>query len=134
VLDASRERTWTEIERSWATGADEPAPERRVGDLQAGAPDGRDRLPAVVVGGGWGAVLLVLFGVPRAGLAVGAAVGLLWLLWRFLPQLERAGIADPGLSTRTRALPIAGKAGAPRSPETALPAARPGREPRQRRA
>ena len=98
MLDGSQERTWTEIERSWATEVDGPAPDRRVGDVQAGDPDGRGRLPAVVVGGGWGAVLLVLFGVPRAGLAVGAAVGLLWLLWRFLPQLERAGIADTGLS------------------------------------
>jgi hypothetical protein len=61
------------------------------------------------VGGGWGAVLLVLFGVPWAGLAVGTAVLLLWLLWRFLPQLERAGIAAPGLSSRAQGLPGPGK-------------------------
>jgi hypothetical protein len=44
-------------------------------------------LPAVVIGGGWGAVLLLLFGVPLAALAVGAAAGLIWLLWRFVPQV-----------------------------------------------
>jgi hypothetical protein len=42
-----------------------------------------EALPAVVVGGSWGAVLLVLFGVPMAGLAIGAATGVAWLLWRF---------------------------------------------------
>jgi hypothetical protein len=55
---------------------------------EAGGGGVRGALPAVVVGGSWGAVLLVLFGVPWAGVAVGAAVAVLWLLWRFLPQLD----------------------------------------------
>jgi len=56
---------------------------------QAGrrCPGSRRDLPAVVIGGGWGAVLLLLFGIPMAALAVGAATGLIWLLWRFLPQV-----------------------------------------------
>jgi len=45
--------------------------------------EAREALPAVVVGGSWGAVLLVLFGVPMAGLAIGAATGVAWLVWRF---------------------------------------------------
>jgi hypothetical protein len=44
--------------------------------------EARDALPPVVVGGSWGAVLLVLFGVPMAGLAIGAATGVAWLVWR----------------------------------------------------
>ena len=48
----------------------------------------------MVIGGGWGAVLLLLFGVPMAALAVGAATALVWVLWRFAPQLADAGDGD----------------------------------------
>jgi len=74
----------------------------------AGGPAGRwtsarrsgppDELPAVVVGGSWGAVLLILFGVPWAGVAVGVATALIWLLWRFLPQVVPTGTPAGGSS------------------------------------
>jgi hypothetical protein len=54
----------------------------------------REMLPAVVVGGCWGAVLLLLFGVPSAALAVGAATALIWLVWRFVPQQSRTEVGD----------------------------------------
>lgn len=60
----------------------------------------REPLPSVVVGGGWGAVLLLLFGVPMAALAVAAATALIWLVWRFLPQQTGAGAADPEVGSR----------------------------------
>ena len=54
----------------------------------------REPLPAGVVGGGWGAVLLLLFGVPMAALAVAAATALVWVVWRFLPQQTGSAAAD----------------------------------------
>jgi hypothetical protein len=73
VLNRSEQEAWDEIVRAY--------PQRR-------RPHGRGELPAVVVGAGWSAVLLVLFGVPMAGLAVGAAAALIWLVWRFLPSVD----------------------------------------------
>ena len=57
-------------------------------------------LPAVVVGGGWGAVLLLVFGVPMAALAVAAATALVWVVWRFLPQ-QTSAAADQEAGSRT---------------------------------
>jgi hypothetical protein len=54
----------------------------------------REPLPSVVVGGGWGAVLLLVFGVPMAALAVAAATALIWVVWRYLPQQPDAGATD----------------------------------------
>jgi hypothetical protein len=54
----------------------------------------REPLPHVVVGGGWGAVLLLLFGMPSAALAVGTATALVWAVWRFLPQQADAPAPD----------------------------------------
>jgi hypothetical protein len=77
VLSEREERIWDEI----------------VGSRSGRRCPGRRRdLPAVIIGGGWGAVLLLLFGVPMAALAVGAATGLIWLVWRFLPQV--AGLSE----------------------------------------
>jgi hypothetical protein len=78
VLSEREEWIWDEIVGS-QPGRRRPGPRRE--------------LPAVVIGGGWGAVLLLLFGVPMAALAVGAATGLIWLVWRFLPQV--AGLPEP---------------------------------------
>jgi hypothetical protein len=77
VLSAREERIWHEIVGS-QPGRRRPCPWRD--------------LSAVVIGGGWGGVLLLLFGVPMAALAVGAATGLIWLVWRFLPQV--AGLPE----------------------------------------
>jgi|tagenome__1003787_1003787.scaffolds.fasta_scaffold20229548_2 hypothetical protein len=71
--------------------------EQRVWDGIVGchrAAERREELPAVVIGGGWGAVLLLLFGVPMAALAVAAATALVWVLWRFAPQLADTGDGD----------------------------------------
>jgi Protein of unknown function (DUF3040) len=76
MLSEREQRLWDEIERNYRAGDDDGA---RSGS--------RTELPATIVGGAWGTVLLVLFGVPWAGVAVGSATALIWLLWRFLPQL-----------------------------------------------
>jgi ABC-type uncharacterized transport system permease subunit len=48
---------------------------------------------------GWIAVLTVIVGAVRPGVAMAAAVGLGWLLWRYLPTLgdklqDASGVAD----------------------------------------
>ena len=78
MLSRSEQEIWDEIVRA---------------DPQRRRPGTRADLPAAVIGGGWSAVLLVLFGVPAAGVAVGAATGLVWLLWRVLPRLTGSGTA-----------------------------------------
>jgi hypothetical protein len=77
MLSEHEQSVWDEIERHYRS-----RPDRGRGDV-----------PAPVIGGLWGAVLLVLLGVPAAGLAVGAATGLIWLLWRLLPRLGGADAA-----------------------------------------
>ena len=62
----------------------------------------REPLPSVVVGGGWGAVLLLVFGVATAALAVAAATTLVWAVWRFLPQQPGADAADQGAESPSR--------------------------------
>jgi hypothetical protein len=82
MLSESEQRLWDEIEHNY-----------RAEDDGTSA-----RLPATIIGGAWGTVLLVLFGVTWAGVAVGTATVLAWLLWRFLPQQpdaeERTDAAD----------------------------------------
>ena len=98
MLSEEELRIWDQIERDYWAEADAPAPMD---------------MPAVVVGGGWAAVLLVLFGVPSAGIAVGAAAGLIWLLWRFFPQVDGDSVAED-LAEEPRAadsLPTPGKVG-----------------------
>jgi hypothetical protein len=75
VLSEREERIWDDIVRDHPAGFREP-------------------LPAAVVGGGWGAVLLLLFGVPHGALVVGAATFLVWVVWRFAPQQPPAVAAD----------------------------------------
>jgi hypothetical protein len=83
VLSEHEQKIWDDIVRDHRAGAGEA-------------------LPSVVVGGGWGAVLLLLFGVPMAALAVAAASALIWVLWRFVPQLDTTGAADPQRHERGR--------------------------------
>ena len=89
MLSSSEQRIWDDIERFYAAEAEEPVlpgpqPARR------GRPGtrGGDDLPAAVVAGAWGAILLVLFGAVDVGLAIGAATALGWLLWRSWPSLR----------------------------------------------
>jgi hypothetical protein len=109
VLTEREQRIWDEIERNYRREAEEVPRRRHRAEARAVRAEARGELPAVVVGGGWGAVLLVLFGVPWAGVAVGAAAALIWLLWRFLPQLHGTE------------LPSSGNVAAARSPVTYLP-------------
>jgi hypothetical protein len=94
VLSEHEQMSWDEIEHKYRAEAGEATRGRLWLWTGTGRSGRRADLPAVVVGGGWSTVLLVLFGVPMAGVAVGAATGLIWLLWRFLPQLDDAGTAD----------------------------------------
>jgi hypothetical protein len=80
MLNEHEQRLWDEIERTYRA---EEAASRRD----------RTELPAPIIGGAWAAVMLVVFGVPAAGAAIAVATGLIWLMWRFLPQLG-AGTAD----------------------------------------
>jgi hypothetical protein len=79
VLTDHEQKIWNDIERHYRAEGGPAASDRT-----------RAEMPPVVIGGGWSAVLLALFGVPMAGLAVGAAAALIWLLWRFFPQLDAA--------------------------------------------
>ena len=87
MLNEHEQRLWDEIERNYRAGAD--------GDGE------RKDLPAPIIGGAWAAVMLVVFGVPAAGAAIAGATALIWLLWRFLPQLE-AGPADEPVTAPSR--------------------------------
>ena len=87
MLSEHEQRLWDEIERNYRAEPDEASRDVRTWP-GAGRSGRRADLPAPIVGGAWGTVLLVLFGVPSAGVAVGAATGLIWLLWRFFPQLN----------------------------------------------
>jgi hypothetical protein len=76
VISSQERRIWQDIERSRSAEIEEPR--RR--------PEGRtvDDLPAAVVSGIWGSIVLVLFGFVLAGLAVGALTALAALVWRLL--------------------------------------------------
>ena len=96
MLSADEQRVWDDIERRYAAEAEEP-------DLASRPPRGRrrdggglDDLPATAVAGGWIAVMLVIFGVPVAGLAIGAATTLGWAAWRYWPQLSNTGATPAG--------------------------------------
>lgn len=92
MLSRQEQRTWDDVQRFWAAEVEEPpraapsAPSRRT-RLSRDPAD----LPAAVVAGAWITIMLVLFGAPAAGLAVGVATALGWALWRNWPQLSRQG-------------------------------------------
>lgn len=72
MLSAHEQQSWDEIEQLYDLDGIEPAD---------GLP-AVDELPAGVVVGCWATILLVLFGLVPAGLAVGGLTALGWLLWR----------------------------------------------------
>jgi hypothetical protein len=99
VLSAHEQRTWDEIERLYDLDAAEPArPHRGVQEEPDGGIAGVDDLPAGVVAGCWAAILLVLFGLVPAGLAVGGLTALGWLLWRLRPLQGRRRDGATGLT------------------------------------
>jgi len=84
VLSSQERRIWQDIER-W---------DAEIGDALPGTPPtapapaedrGVDDLPAVVVCGIWAGIILILFGLVLAGLAVGAVTVLGALVWRYWP-------------------------------------------------
>ncbi len=83
MLSRRDQRIWDDVQRFWAEEAEEPpraapsAPSHR----KRASRDPAD-LPAAVVAGAWITIVLVLFGAPAAGLAVGVATALGWALWR----------------------------------------------------
>jgi hypothetical protein len=112
VLSEEELRIWDQIERDYWAEADAPPRDRRWTWRRPRHSEGRVDVPAVVVGGGWAAVLLVLFGVPSGGVAVGAAAALIWLLWRFFPQVDGDSAAeDPEQPLAADSLPVPGNVG-----------------------
>jgi hypothetical protein len=75
VLSHHEQEIWDRIVREHETETDED-------------------LPAVVIGGGGSAILLVLLGVPVAGAILGTATGLVWLSWRLLSRPGRSVAAE----------------------------------------
>jgi hypothetical protein len=105
VLSHDEQRAWNEIRRRYAREAEEPA--LPVIDPEVRRP--RSSTPAVlaaVVAVGGIAVLLVVLGVPVAGLAIAVASVPTWLLWRYWPLLD-GGVA-PSARTAPRDVPCAG--------------------------
>ena len=72
MLIEEEQRLWDEIER----------------DHRARHHGGRRDLPALVIGGIWAAIFLVLFDVFAAAVSVAAVTAVLWLMWRFLPRFD----------------------------------------------
>jgi uncharacterized membrane protein len=87
VLSEREREIWTEIEDIYR---DEAAEVARALEREAKQREPRrlEDAPAALVAGFWISFLLVLFGAPVAGLALGAATGLLLLLWRYRPAPE----------------------------------------------
>jgi hypothetical protein len=87
MLSSQERRIWQDIERYHAEVGEPLLPE-----LQPHRPrmEGRgvDDLPAAVVSGTWGSILLILLGFVLAGLAVGAVTALGALLWRYWPLVR----------------------------------------------
>ncbi|WP_448624351.1 hypothetical protein [Geodermatophilus sp. URMC 64] len=88
MLSDQEQRAWKEIERSYAAEAGER-------DGTGGQPwtrrsRGGDGVRALAIGGVCIAIMFVLVGAPVAGLGIGAAAALGWLLWRYWPELGRA--------------------------------------------
>ena len=90
MLSRQEQRIWGDVQRFWAAEVQEPfrAAPPAPGHWRRASHDPAD-LPAAVVAGAWITVMLVLFAAPAAGLAVGVATALGWVLWRSWPQLSR---------------------------------------------
>jgi Protein of unknown function (DUF3040) len=108
VLSSHERRVWHEIQRSWEADAEETAAERRAAVcMRERARRERRPAPAWTVGAAWGAIFLVLFGAVAAGLAVAAAAGLGWALWRWW---SRSTGREPDPATGDRSLSRGGRA------------------------
>jgi hypothetical protein len=104
VLGDHEQRIWDDIGRFYAEEAEEPVraalptTQRRRGSREQG------EAPAVVVAGGWIAVVSIVFGALAAGVAIGIATALGWLLWRCWPYLsDEARLFPPPGSRGVRA-------------------------------
>lgn len=94
MLSEHEQKMLDDIERLWAVEAEEPVRVRTYVALQRTPdPAGLEDMPAAAAAGVWIMVMLVLFGAASAGLAVGGATALGWLLWRSWPQLASTGTA-----------------------------------------
>ena len=90
MFSRQEQSVWDDVQRSWAADVEEPPP------AAPPAPSHRTRasrdpadLPVVVVAAAWITIMLVLFGAPVAGLALGVATALGWALWHHRPQPGR---------------------------------------------
>jgi hypothetical protein len=91
VLSGPEQQAWEDIERFYALEVEEPVPAGADGQWPSLA--GVDDLPGGVVAGAWITIVLVIFGALVAGLAVGAATALAWIVWHRWPR--RGGPATP---------------------------------------
>jgi hypothetical protein len=87
VLSHDEQEAWDQIRRRYAQEAEEPAPGVLDPTVRRSRSSRVEDLPAAVVAGGWGAIVLVIFGALVAGLAIAFATALGWLLWRHWPLL-----------------------------------------------
>ncbi len=94
MLSRQEQRVWDDVQRFWAEEVEEPP------RAASPAPSPRKRasrdvadLPAAVVAGAWSTIMLVLFGAPVAGLAIGVATALGWGVAQLTAgeQAERTG-------------------------------------------
>jgi hypothetical protein len=108
MLNDHEQRVWNDIERFWAEDAVEPP---RSVPVARPAPRNLADLPPLVVAGVSIVIILVLFGAPVVGVAVGVAAALGWSLWHYWPRLGELGSATawpvfgevhPGLSATRR--------------------------------
>jgi hypothetical protein len=86
VLSSQEQHVWDDVQRFWATEAEEPS---RLAPSALGTRwvwDDPEDLPVVVAAGVWLAIALVVFGAVLAGLAVLAVTAAGWALWRNWPR------------------------------------------------
>jgi len=75
VLSPGEEKAFDELQRHYTDGSDDLRPPRSP-----------RRTPSAFVVLWWISLLLVIVGATVPGLAMAAAVGLGWLLWRYVPE------------------------------------------------
>jgi len=88
VFSTHEQRTWDDIERSYAETEEPTRPDVRPSHRHVLDGRGVDDLPGTVVAGIRAGILLILCGFVGAGLAVGAATTVAGLLWRYWPLLR----------------------------------------------
>jgi hypothetical protein len=84
VLNDQEQRSWNEIERSYAAGPDTRAPGGgQPAPARGGDRRGSEGVLALAVGAVGLAIMSVFVGAPVAGLVIVAAPALGWVLWRY---------------------------------------------------